>query len=377
MEKTNQNMNQDTLQEETGKKKISIQTIIVPVIIAIILIAFAGVVYYGKVVKPRNDIDKEVGFNVEDYIQLDKYTGFDYEITQDVFDECVKDETNYYEEVKRAAKETDQIDFDYTAYVDGKKDKNISQEEAEIVIGQEELAVFQEFAKVITGHKSGEKLEVKVNGADVTKISADETDYTDKEVTFKLKINSVSKLVVDEVNDKWVKENYLEDNGLETTSDFYEWCEEYIRSNAKLEVWQMAVDSANMSGYPSEVYDDIVDEFQADANYYADQFGMSTESYLQDFCGYTDETLEEEYLNEVKSQLVMWYIVRDQKFQVTDEEIESKYEELYEEVGYETVDEMKENYTEDEMKEAVLLDKAQNYVYDNSNIKESYQVPGK
>ena len=38
---------------------------------------------------------------------------------------------------------------------------------------------------------------------------------------------------------------------------------------------------------------------------------------------------------------------------------------------------MKENYTEDEMKEAVLLDKAQNYVYDNSNIKESYQVPGK
>lgn len=378
VEKTNQNenpnINNDMAEEET-KKKLSWQTLAVPVIVAIIIAAFIGVVYYGKFVEPRKKIDKQVGYRVEEYIQLDKYTGLDYEITQDVFDECVHEETDEYEETERAAEDEDMIDFNYTAYVDGKKDSNISQEQAEITVGQEGLKVFATFSDAIKGHKSGDKFKVKVPGADVTEISDDGSDYTGKEVTFEIKINSISKLSRAEVTDKWVRENYFEDMGLETADDFYQWCKEYIIDEAKLEVWQKVLDSATMSGYPQELYDDIVIEFTQNANYYAEEFGITTESYLKDFCGYTDETLEEEYLNEVKSELVMWYIVKDQRFESTDAEIEEKYEELYYEMGYETVDEMKQEYTKAEMQEAVLLDEVQNYVFENSNIKENFKLP--
>lgn len=381
VEKENQSINQDTMKEttqgEAAKKKISLSVFIVPAIIVVILIAFFAVVYYGKVIKPKEDVDKEAGFNVDEYIQLDKYTGFDYEITQDDFDECVKEETDSYEEVKRAAKETDQIDFNYTGYVDGEKDTNITQKEAELIIGQEEINAYKAFSDAIAGHKTGEKVEVTLDGADVTELSADGSDYTGTEVTFTLKINSVSKLVSDEVTDKWVKKYYFDDYGLETADDFYQWCKDYILEEAKTEVWQMVVDSANMSGYPQEVYDDIVTEFTQDANYYADYFGISTESYLEDFYGYTDETLEEEYLNEVKSELVMWYIIKKQLLESTDEEVEEKYEELYEEMGYDTAEDMKVDYTTTEITKAVLLDKAQDYVFENSNIKESFTVPSK
>ena len=40
----------------------------------------------------------------------------------------------------------------------------------------------------------------------------------------------------------------------------------------------------------------------------------------------------------------------------------------------ESVEEMKELYTDEEMKEVVLLNKAQDYVYENANIKYSYKI---
>lgn len=373
MEKTNQNEEQNLIQEET-KKKFSWQALVVPAVIAVIIIAFVGVVYYAKFVEPRKDIDKQTGYKVEDYISADKYIGFYYEITQDMFNECVYEETDSYESVKRAAKDADMIDFNYTAYIDGKKDSNLSQQDAELTIGQETLKTYVAFSDSIKGHKAGEKLEITVSGADATEISLDGTDYTGKEVVFKIKIKSVNQHVRDEITDDWVMENYFEDMGLETTEDFYQWCKEYIITEAKVEVWQKAIDNATMSSYPQELYDDIVTEFTQDANYYADQFGTTTESYLKDFCGYTDETLEEEYLNQVKSELLMWYIVKDQRFEATEAEIEEKYEELAYEYGYE-IEEFKEIYTKAEMEEAVLLDKVQNYVYDNSNVKENFKMP--
>ena len=378
MENTNQNKAEEVSKESAivqgNNSKSILGKIIVPLIIVIILGVFAGTIYYAKAIKPKKDINNEAGFNSEEYITLGKYTGLDYEITQQDFDECVKEETNTYDEVKRAAQNTDQIDFDYTGYVDGKKDDNISQKDAEIIIGAEDEA-FKAFSEAIVGHKSGEKVTVEMD--DATKLSADGSDYSGKKVKFTIKIKAVSELVVDEVTDEWVKDNYSEDEGINTKEEFYEWCKAYLEDNARTELWQKVLDNSKMNGYPQDLYDDVVTEFTQDANYYADMFGTTTEEYLKDFCGYTDATLEEEYLNEVKSELVMWEIIKKEGFTCSDTEIEEKYEEMYEECGYDTVEEMKKDYTKSEIKEAVYLDKAQDHVYSHSNVKESFKMPNK
>lgn len=363
------------IEQKEEKKKISPVALIVPIAIAVILIAFFAVVYWAKVIKPSDDLEKEIGYKVEDQITLGQYTDFEYEITQEQWDECINEEIQSYSEVKRAAIDTDQLDFNYTGYVDEKKDSNISQKQAELIVGEDESGIYKIFSDAMKGHKSGEKIKVEVEGTDATKLSMDERDYSDKKVTFELKINSVSKLVIEKVTDDWVSENYFEDYGLENVEDFYQWNKDYLlEEEAKPAIWQMAVDAANMKKYPQELYDDIVDEFLADARYRAEEWGMTQDQYLYDFCQYTDESLEEEYLNGVKSELVMWAIVEKEGFEASDEEIAQKYEDTYLDVGCESVEEMKENYTKEEIKEAVLLDKVQTYVYDHSKIIESFKM---
>ncbi len=305
MENKNENNYENMEMKSNGGSLIG--KLIVPVAIVIILALFAAFIYYVKVIKVKSDLDKEAGYKTEEYVKLGKYTGFDYEITQEDFDASVKEETLTYEPVDREAKEKDQIDFDYTGYVDGKKDKNISGKDAELTIGENEEGVYFAFEKAILGHKAGDTLEVKVD--DATEMAEDESDYSGKKVTFKLEITGVSEETNDKVTDEWVYENYFEDDGFENTTDFYNWCVMELKENAKLELWDKALQEATMDSYPQEVYDKVVEEYEQDINYMADQWGVSPEDYKAMF-PYTQEELEEEHLNEVKSELVMWAIVK-------------------------------------------------------------------
>ena len=131
----------------------------VPVLIAIILIAFGGAVYYQKAVVPKKEIDKKAGITsgkLDDYITLGEYKGLSCEVTQDDIDESIKEETQTYTEVDREAKEGDCVEITYTGYVDGEKDKNISQSNCELYVGQEE-SLYAEFTNAVVGHKAGEK----------------------------------------------------------------------------------------------------------------------------------------------------------------------------------------------------------------------------
>ena len=110
-----------------NKKTSKIAKIIVPITIVLILAAFAGVIYYSKVVKPAKEIDKQAGYNANDYIKLGKYTDFKYIISQKKFDELVDEKTFSSEAVNRAAKEGDEIEFSYTGYIKDKRVDDLSQ----------------------------------------------------------------------------------------------------------------------------------------------------------------------------------------------------------------------------------------------------------
>lgn len=377
MENKEKNTVNENIEENVKSNESIFGKLVVPVSIIVIMAIFAGVIFYAKAIKPKKDIDKEIGYKTEDYIVLGKTTGFEYEISQQAFDESVREETDSYAEVERGSKKGDQVGVNCTAYIDNKKVDELSIPEMELNIGEYTEGIHKTISDAVIGLKPGKKTEVTVDGKALSKVVSAASSYEGKKILLKIKVSSVSVLERDKITDKWVKENYNEDYGLETVEDFYNWVKEYLEGEAKTALWQKVLDKATMSSYPQEVYDSVVTEFTQDANYQADMFGMDVESYLKDFCAYTDESLEEEYLNEVKSELVMWALVKQQKFETTKAEIEEKYEELYLDCGYETVDEMKKEYSKKEIREAVLLDKVQNYVYENSKIKESFKIPKK
>lgn len=138
-------------------------------------------------------------------------------------------------------------------------------------------------------------------------------------------------------------------------------------------MWKKVVDNATMSGYPADLYNDIVAELDGHIEAEAKDEGISVKEYKKQY-QYTDEKLDEEYTYNVKSELVMWQLVKDLGLEASDDEIEEMYENEYEEVNLDSVEEMKKLYTKDEMKEAVLLDKAQQYVFDNAKISYNYKI---
>lgn len=362
--------------DEQAKKKFDLKKAIVPAIIAVIIIVFAVVVYWAKVIKPKADVDNDLGIKTEDYILVGDITGLSYEVTQDAWDECVSEDTNYHIEVDRAAKDTDQVDFDYTAYIDGKKVDDLSMKEQSIDIGDSDNSgVYKTFSDEIIGHKKGDKLTIDVkDGKDANVLSTSQIDYSGKKITYKLKILAVNALKIDKVTDKWVKESYQEERGVSTVDEFYEWEKEYIDEEIiKPALWNKALEKVTMKAIPSELQQDVIDSLNADTEAEAEYASMSVEEYKEMY-GLTDEKMQENYDIELKSELLLWQLVKDLKLTATKDEIEEEYENSYADANLESAEEMKEMYTEKEMKELVLLNKAQDYVYKNAKIKYSYTI---
>ena len=376
MEENNINNVNDSIEDnaKTDKKKISPAKLIVPIIIVVILAVFAGVVYWAKVIKPKSDINKEVGYNTEEYIKLGQVKGIEDEISQEEWDENLADETNEYDVVDRAAKETDQVDVDIVAYIDNKKVDDLSMKEASFYIGKNDDAADKKVYDKLIGTKAGQKLSLEVSGDEAKELAGSVEDYSGKKVKLEIKVRDVSELVVNKVTDKWVKENLEDLYGVTTAKELYEWEKQYIiESNLKERLWKKVVDNATMSGYPADLYNDIVAELDGHIEAEAKDEGISVKEYKKQY-QYTDEKLDEEYTYSVKSELVMWQLVKDLGFEASDDEIEEMYENEYEEVNLDSVEEMKKLYTKDEMKEAVLLDKAQQYVFDNAKISYNYKI---
>lgn len=367
----------DNKNEKNGFK---LGKIVVPGLIIIILAVFAGVVYYQKKVEPEKELLKEMNYGVSsmkdyfnNYISLGNYKGLTYEITQDMWDESVSDETNEYNTAKKVAEDTDQVAYNLTGYVDDKKDSNITHKDQEVIIGENSKGALKIISDAIKGHKSGE--EITIEGLNASDFATDGSDYSGKNVKFVAKIKSVSKLYVEKVTDKWVKENYYDDYGLENADDFYKWCKQSLIEDAKAELWSKVLESSVVNKYSETAYQRVIEEVDGDYNYNAEFFGMTTDEYLE-INGMTEDDMEDEYMNALKSEMVMWAIVEKEGLanKITDEDIQNKWDELYQEGDFESEEDMKSQYTDEEIRQGALMDKAVDWVYDHAKVKFSYKI---
>lgn len=337
-------------------------------------VALAVSLFAGCSCGRDDEIDKEAGYKVDKYITLGKYKGFDYDIDQKKFDELLEEKTYEATEVSRAAKMGDEIEFSYTGYIKGKKVDDLSQDS----VGEETDNPdneYKKFTDALIGKEEGDTATVKLSGADASKISKSKKKYT-QSATFKLKVKEVSAVKHPKVTDEWAKDEG--DYDVNTADEFFKSLETELENNAVADLWQEAIDNAKMTSWPPKLYDKVKKESEQDAAYIADEWDMSLDEYYA-MNGDTKKTLEKDYLNQVKSTLVMWAIVKEENIKVTKKEIEARYKELLEDDlaeddNYKTIADVKKDYPESEIKEAVYLNKAQIFVYDNSNVKKTYKV---
>ncbi len=339
-------------------------------------LALAMTMFVGCSCNKGKEIDKEAGLKVDDYIKLGKYTGFHYVINQKKFDEAVSEQTYSAEEVNRPAKKGDEVEFSYVGSIKGKKVAYLSQPSISVEIGQNNEKVYDIFANALIGCKKDDTKTVKVSGKDASAISKNKIKYSET-VTFKLKVNAVNEVSYAKVTDKWVQEE--SDTDASNVKGFYDEIEEELDDTAKEDLWQRVIDNSTLYSKPKKLYKKEKEEFDSDQFYNAEQFGYKTVDEWYDFNGYTKKDLEKEYVNSVKSTLCMWAIVKEEDITVSEKEIEKKYKEqlqtLLDDGEKVTLEKVKKDYSRSEIKEAIYLEKAQNFVYDNSTVKKTYKVP--
>lgn len=162
--------------------------------------------------------------------------------------------------------------------------------------------------------------------------------------------------------------------GVSNVAEFYEWEKEYIKEEiVKPALWNKAIEKVNLKAIPAEFQQQVIDTMDADTEAEAEFASVSVEEYKK-MNGLTDEVIQDNYNVELKSELLLWQLTKDLKLTATKEEIEEEYENSYAEANLESAEEMKEKYSDKEMKELVLLNKAQDYVFKNAKIKYSYKI---
>lgn len=348
----------------------------------------------GKKEKAINEeADKDAGYKIDKYIKLGEYDGLKYDIDQKKFDDLLEQKTYEATSVDRASKKGDEVEISYKGYIKGKKVADLSQSNVGVETANPDNE-YKKFTDAILGKKVGDKVKVKLSGEEATALSnknRDEElngdDYSDvdpiitekkeykDEVTFKIKVLDVSVINHPKVTEDWVKYECNEDD-VNTVDEFFDLIDEELNAEADEDLWGQAVKNATLISYPQDLYDKVVEEKDADDNYEAAQNDMTLEQYRKDQ-GETEESLENQYMKEVKSTLVAWAICKYENITVSEKEIEKKYKDLFEAVkedkDYDTMEKVKEAYPKAEVKESVYFDKAREFVFKHAKKTKSYK----
>lgn len=307
---------------------------------------------------------KDIINAVDDCVKLKDYKNFTIIISppSDVTDDDVQEEINNefstestMEEVTNHDKvrDGDWVNIDYTGTIDGKEFDGGSAAGRDIQIGSGKF--IDGFEEGLVGHKKGEEIILNLKFADDFR----EDDLKGKNVTFKVKINSIERKIYPELKDDAVAAaHYTDDNGneIKTVSAL----KKYIREKLKKEqqkkydqkvnafIREYLLKNNEVNNIPNRLISRIEKELKTRINSEASDYGVKPgdimKNYGFDDSSKYDEELEKIATKEAKYILIIEAIAKKENIKLSDEEYKKEQEEFAAEIGITNYD--KYDYSE-------------------------------
>lgn len=307
----------------------------------------------------------------DDYVTLGEYKGLDItKIKSEVTDDLVEEEISYileenaeYQDITdRGAQEGDSVNIDFDGTIDGESFEDGSAEDFDLVIGEGYL--LDDLEAGIVDMKTGETKQITL----IFPEDYDE-DLSGKEAVFTVTLNSIQEIILPTYNDEFVSsisdfsttQEYEED--LKNT--LLESQEEDNNYTAGSDALLAAVENATIDGYPEELYESCLAEYDEMNASFAEMLGMD----VADLEG-TEEEKKEAVIDMVNEDMVTTAIAEKEDITVSDEEYTAYLEDNYEDYGYDSAESYESDYTKDVLMEEILLSKVQNFLLENANITE-------
>ena len=267
----------------------------------------------------------------------------------------------------RAAENGDDVVIDFEGFKDDVAFEGGKAEDFTLSLGSGQF--IPGFEDQIVGHNAGEDFDINVTFPEEYQVK----ELAGAPAVFKIKLKSISKKVMPELDDDMVKDSTEFDTVDEYKADVKKHLEVEKENEAKKtkedEAIQKIIDKSTMEIPEAMIKtqcENMVNEF---AQRLA-QSGLSMEQYMQ-FSGLTLDKLEEQVRPEaetrIKSSLVLEQIAKDENIEVSEEEIDAEIEKMAKAYGMEA-DKLKEymgDAEKESMKRDISVTKAVDLVMEN------------
>lgn len=311
--------------------------------------------------------------------ELGKYKGIEIEkIEYNVSDEDIEHELGHMQEHNarivsvedRPVESGDIATIDFEGFVDGKAFDGGKAEGHELEIGSNTF--IPGFEDQVIGMKIEEERDIQVKFPD----EYFSKELAGKDATFKVKVHEIKKKELPELDDEFAKDVSEFDTLKELKEDIKQKQQKQNDDRAKYET-QEAVMKAVCENVkvdiPSGMVEMETDNMLKDMEQRLSYQGLKLEQYLQ-MMGKTEEDMKKEYEPQakegIKSRLALEAVIKAEKIEATDDEIDEKLKEMAKNYGKENDEEfLKNENVRKYIKEGLTSEKAMEFLVKNAKIK--------
>lgn len=268
----------------------------------------------------------------------------------------------------RAAENGDDVVIDFEGFKDDVAFEGGKAEDFTLSLGSGQF--IPGFEDQIVGHNAGEEFDINVTFPEEYQVK----ELAGAPAVFKIKLKSISKKVMPELDDDMVKDSTEFDTVDEYKADVKKKLEEANEKHADSEVEAKIFDKVieNMTAeIPQVMFDNRVNEMISELEQRLAPQGISLDLYTQ-YTGQTIDTVKKAYAEQaekqVKLRLALEKIAKLENIEVTEDELKAEFDKLAEAYKLD-VDQIKQFIHDDDLKKDIAVGKAVDLIKDAAVIK--------
>ena len=255
----------------------------------------------------------------------------------------------------RAAENGDDVVIDFEGFKDDVAFEGGKAEDFTLSLGSGQF--IPGFEDQIVGHNAGEDFDINVTFPEEYQVK----ELAGAPAVFKIKLKSISKKVMPELDDDMVKDSTEFDTVDEYKADVKKKLEE---ANDKV-IENMTVE------IPQVMFDNRVNEMISELEQRLAPQGISLDLYMQ-YTGQTIDTVKKAYAEQaekqVKLRLALEKIAKLENIEVTEDELKAEFDKLAEAYKLD-IDQIKQFIHDDDLKKDIAVGKAVDLIKDAAVIK--------
>ena len=332
-----------------------------------------------KQIEKGKDLIFTVVMQTKPEAELGKYKGIEIKkIEYNVSDDDINHELEHMQEHNsrlisiddRAAKKGDTVTIDFEGFADGKAFEGGKAENYDIELGSNTF--IPGFEDGVIGMKIDEEKDVNVKFPE----EYFSKELAGKDATFKVKLHEIKKKELPKLDDEFAKDVSEFDTLDELKADIKSKLEKQNADREKYETEEAVVKALcenTKVDIPSGMIETEVDNMLKDFEQRLSYQGLKLDQYLK-MLGKTEEEMRKEYepqaIEGIKSRLAIEAVIKAEKIEATDKEIDEKIKEMAKNYGKENDEEfLKNENVRNYIKESIETEKAIEFLIKNAKTK--------